>query len=50
MNFEQPEWNEVDPNVMQDEILSLESQPSQKLDPSNLGQHIDRVQPCMCRR
>ena len=43
MNLERPKWNEVDPNVMQDEILSLESQPSQISNPFKLGQYIGKV-------
>ena len=48
MNLEWPKWNKVDPNVMQDEILSLESQPSQQLDPLDLGQYIDRAKNIVC--
>ena len=43
MNLGPPVWDEVDPKVSKDEILSLESQPSQQSDPSDLGKYIDRA-------
>ena len=43
INSEHLEWNEVDPNRVQDEILFLDFQPSGQSDPLDLGQYIDKV-------
>ena len=42
MNFEQPEWEEVEPNASKDEFLSVDSHLKHSK-PSDLGEYIDRA-------